>query len=88
MSNHTYRPLHALPTPRRQRPAPVARIVHYDPRTLARSETPLRPVAVACARCSALIPPDEAARDLVGDFVCADADACDLQVARNAQGGR
>lgn len=62
-------------------------LVHYDPRTLDRTATPLAVVAVVCERCHGSIAPDEARRDLAGNLVCADADACDLQVARNRIGG-
>lgn len=86
MTNHTYRPLH-LRLPRHSPPPPVARIVHYDPQTLARTETPLRPVAVACARCAALIPPDEATRDLLGEFICQSEEECDQRALRNERGG-
>ncbi len=75
------------PLPQRPRPPAVSRLVHYDPRSLARTETPLRPVAHQCARCSRLVGPDEAQRDLVGEWICADVAECNAQVARNERGG-
>lgn len=79
MTNHTYR--------RYSSPPPVCRLVHYDPRTLTRTETPLRPVGHQCARCGELIPPDEATRDLLGEFVCQSEEECDQRAQRNECGG-
>lgn len=84
-----YRPGTRRPVPRSAPPDPPTRgrQVHYDPRTLARSETPLRVVAHQCADCTAMIGPDEAIRDERGEWVCQDWTECERQAERNARGG-
>lgn len=92
MTNHTYRRYHPdtrRPVPRSapSPPPPVCRLVHYDPRTLTRTEVPLRPVGHQCAYCAALIEPTAARRNELGDWACRDRSACWERVQDNERGG-
>lgn len=66
---------------------PPDRILHYDPRSLHRTETPVVPMAVFCARCFRALPPDEAERGNTGELVCQDKEECAVQQDRNEHGG-
>lgn len=79
---------HPLTARKATKPAqPPDRILHYDPRSLHRTETLVVPMAVFCARCFRAIPPDEAERSNVGDLVCQDRGECEAQRDRNERGG-
>lgn len=91
MANPTYRrysPDTRQPVPRSAPPPPpsVCRRVHYDPRTLARSETPLRAVSHQCAYCHELIAPNAARRNDLGDWACQDRATCWERAQRNERG--
>lgn len=91
MTNHTYRRYHPdtrQPAPRSAPPAPppVCRRVHYDPRTLVRTETPLRTVVHQCAYCNEFIAPDAARRNELGDWACAAKAECWERAQRNERG--
>jgi hypothetical protein len=86
MANHTYQRRDGS-TRAKRKEQPPDRILHYDPRSLHRTETPVVQMGVVCTRCFKVVSPDEIVRNSAGDLVCQSEEECWEQQRRNLRGG-